>query len=130
MKKEEMRNKNEAVEIARELCSRGDYDYYAWRVSTPTCLVDNDIPEYVPTVGTVLPPSHVWVDGEPTAEELPGTCGIMISPRHDNYLAALDTLLEYTGNYVLLIAGNRAQAGEDKGEIIIRDARCLAVWER
>ena len=64
-----------------------------------------------------------WEDGE-----LDGTCSIGITRCDENSIAAaLELVSAYIGENVYLIAGDDAEGGNDIGEIIIRDARCVAI---
>lgn len=83
-------------------------------------------------VGDVLPVSCVWVDGEPTREELSGTCAVRISLKpgevDDAAIAkALSESRHYIGEQTLLIAGRFWEHGEDHMEVIISDAVVIAV---
>lgn len=95
-----------------------------------------------PAVGDVLSPSSVWVDGEPTDEELSGTSALWIGDEaesdgrwirtvtDDEGMRKARALASYYGQYVVLIAGNYASSGVDLDETIIRDATVLAVFDR
>lgn len=67
--------------------------------------------------------SHVWVDGEETDEELDGVSVTDIDSRklrmHCDDYNALEG--RYAGSHCAIIAGNRAEMGEDEGEIVIQD---------
>lgn len=91
-------------EIKEELC----YDYIGIRVQED---------EF--TEGEILSNSFVWIDGEPTDEELDGTCAVRLENAELAY--------GYYGDHVAIIAGNSAEYGEDLGEIIIRDAEVIEV---
>lgn len=67
--------------------------------------------------------SSVWVDGVETDEELDGVCATNYNG--GVYLAQN----EYFGRYVLLLGDNRAEYGEDDGEIIMYCPTVLAIWE-
>lgn len=73
------------------------------------------------TVGdTVAHNSKVWVDGDETDEELDGVSAMNIN--------ALDAVQGYYfGACVLILGSNYAGYGEDAGEIIMRDAKVLAI---
>lgn len=62
--------------------------------------------------------SKVWVDGEETDEELNGISVTGINSR------AVEWHMDgtYYGDHVAIICGNRAEYGEDEGEIVIEDA--------
>lgn len=63
--------------------------------------------------------SHIWDNDEDTGEELDGACAI--------YVDHLEVAGEYYGEHVAIICGNRAEFGEDVGEIIIEDAIVAAI---
>lgn len=65
-------------------------------------------------LGAIGHVSHVWVDGDETEEELNGICVKNIR----NYF---DDGAVYYGDHVAIICGNRAEYGEDNGELIISD---------
>jgi hypothetical protein len=71
-------------------------------------------------------PSHLWIDGEDTGEELPGVCGIDCT---SNIIDAVEKIEKYIGKYILLIGCNRYQWGEDDGEIIAVDGEIIAVFD-
>ena len=85
-----------------------DYGYIGIRVS------ENEFTE-----GEILDNSFVWVDGKMTAEELDGTCAIMLK---DAKLANA-----YFGDHVAIIGSDSMEYGQDLGEIILRDAEVLEV---
>lgn len=62
--------------------------------------------------------SHVWVDGDDTGEELNGICATKIDCLGKDY---------YFGAHAAIICGNRAEMGEDLGELIIKDAIVEAI---
>lgn len=101
-----------------------EYERYALRCLT---VHRDDVP--APTVGDILSPSSVWIDGDPTDDLLPGTSGIQVA-RDAGVLADARRLSNYWGRYVVLMAGNRASHGEDWGEVVIEDAVVLAVYDR
>lgn len=73
------------------------------------------------TVGdTVYHYSKVWVDGEETDEELDGVCAMSI-----NLLDIVEGF--YFGKCVLVLGSNYAGYGVDPGEIVMRDAKVLAI---
>ncbi len=77
--------------------------------------------DYGLSVGdTVYHCSKVWVDGEETDEELDGVCAMSIKQLN---------LVEgfYFGKCVLVLGSNYAGYGVDPGEIVMRDARVLAI---
>lgn len=69
---------------------------------------------------TVMHNSHIWDDGEDTEEELDGVCAMN--------LRALDMIIcEYYGETILVLGSDDAEYGDDLGEIVMRDAKVLAV---
>lgn len=88
------------------------------------------------SVGDVLAPSRVWIDGEPTDGLLAGASAIHIRrATADAIVAALaivgatdSATSYYPGRTVLLVAGEIVEHGYDDGEVILRDARVVGVW--
>lgn len=64
-------------------------------------------------LGEMTHVSHVWDDGDDTGEELSGVCATRIQS---------SVFPQYFGNHVAIVCGDRAEYGEDDGEIIIEDA--------
>lgn len=93
-----------------------DYAYVAMRV------VSEDYDDYNAQIGDTLPESYVWDDGEWTSEKLNGTCGIYIKAR-----IAPVTYSGYSGDRILVIAGDNAEGGQDDGEIIIQNAKVIQI---
>lgn len=61
--------------------------------------------------------SKVWDDGDETDEELDGVCITM-----DAYIDdCVSGDLQYYGDHVAVIAGNRFDYGEDYGEAVVKD---------
>ena len=69
--------------------------------------------------GEILDNSFVWVNGEMTDEELPGTCAVKLE---DAQLAN-----SYFGEHVAIIGSNTMEYGQDLGEIILKDAEVMEV---
>ena len=113
------------LETIKSLVAEEKFDFYGLRaVHSPSGQADRV------SVGEVLPCSYRWYDGEPTEEELDGTCALRVNEGTE--LAHLDEFMrEYgvLGQQVALIAGYQGTWGEDMGEVVIRDAVVLAVWE-
>jgi hypothetical protein len=88
--------------------------------------------------GDLLDVSHRWTDGEMTPDELDGTSAIglrrgsMMDCPVDATTAdrALRISAKYPGAAIAVIAGTDCGSGEDVREVIIRDARVIAVWMR
>lgn len=72
-------------------------------------------------VGDILPPSRLWDDGEPTEEVLDGTSAI--DPRKAPLLS------QYLGRYLYLLAGDYHTYGQDEGEVILRPAKVIDMWD-
>lgn len=66
--------------------------------------------------------SLVWIDGEETDEELDGVCAV-----NADVISQIDAT--YYGDTVVVLGSQRAEYGEDEGEIIMQDAVVLAVVE-
>lgn len=65
------------------------------------------------------------------AGELDGTCTIEFDPENaDSIRNALDEVQRYYGGTIHVLAGNSSEYGNDYGEIIIRDAIVLGVYEK
>ncbi len=56
-----------------------------------------------------------------------GTCGIEVTL--DTIEQALTLITKYNGDQLVLMAGVSGEKGYDKGEIIIADAKAIAVWK-
>ncbi|WP_409036815.1 hypothetical protein [Mannheimia haemolytica] len=95
-------------------------------------------------VGDELGNSFVWVDGEKTDEELDGICTMGIQNADEaGLLNAIKNLgrdvckkfdvefkgfQSYCGQNFILVKGDSARGGEDKGESIIRNPIVVAVF--
>lgn len=97
---------------------RGGYGYYGIRI-------DDDA---IYNVGDLVATSRVWLDNEPTADCLDGTCCVGIAYVED-IDKAIKTANTYCGDHVYLIGGDRLEYGEDEGEYIIKDAVVVAVLQ-
>lgn len=71
------------------------------------------------TVGEKLDNSFVWVDGEPTDEELRGTCGLSTEYIH---LIGI-----YPFDHIAIIAGDMAGWGADEGEVVVEGAEVVGI---
>lgn len=101
------------------------YDYYGVRHISRN-LYGDDI---VYRIGDTLPASYRWDDGESTGELLSGTSCIQIDGLDDvdGIRRAMDMQRMYMGIQSIIVAGDVAEYGEDRGELIIRDAVCVAI---
>jgi hypothetical protein len=80
-------------------------------------------------VGDILPNSYRWDDNEQTDDELDGACAlgaITDAPTPDTLRAWYNALRGYPGTHIYLIGGEYGTYGEDRGEVIVRNARVLA----
>lgn len=85
-------------------------------------------------VGDVLGPSYRWDDGDCTDEVLEGVCAVQCTafdctaevPMVER---ALRMINGYPCDQLVLIAAGRCVGGEDRGEIIMRDAVVVAILE-
>jgi len=83
-------------------------------------------------VGHYLPRSYEWDDGEPTDEELIGTCALCIPRfctcgyRHSAAQQEWSAYADGPGQLVVIV-GWDSRVGTDIGELIIRDAMVAAV---
>ena len=89
--------------------NRWDYEVIAIRVQDVTF-----------ELGEINHVSHVWDDGDDTGEELPGLSCTNVDSI--DYIQG-----EYFGEYLAVIGGNSYEYGEDIGEVIIKDAKVIAV---
>ncbi len=104
-------------EIARNIIDTYDYDYVGIRIHDGNADV---------SIGqTMTYISHVWVDGEMTDDMLDGVCAVSVK------LAARYKLSfgAYVGSTILILGSNRADSGEDDGEIIMYAPTVLDIME-
>lgn len=65
------------------------------------------------------------------AGELDGTCTIGFNAEDDaSIVKALEQIRMYFGDYVHVLGGDYAEAGNDRGELIIGNAEVLGVYEK
>ena len=104
-----------------KLIELGDYDFYGIRVIHGQAAPAK--------VGDTLDTSYRWEDGEPTDDELYGTCALAVDcySNISRSLAALIKGYGSLGDQVVLVGGHQCEWGEDAGEIIIKDAVVLMV---
>lgn len=113
----------------QEIISQGEYDFFGIRVDSKN--------KY--NVGDTCENSHTWYQDNPEDDseynedlhmwdggELNGTCCLKVTPE------TLESVLQraekmYFGDKITLIAGDYAEGGNDKGELIIEDAKVIAV---
>lgn len=82
-------------------------------------------------VDAELPPSNRWEGGEMTDEELDGTSAIGIRGAGDIGRAIkILNAAGYQGAQVALVRGESQGSGEDPGEVVLRDAVVVRVWQK
>lgn len=65
------------------------------------------------------------------AGELDGTCAIGFDAEDDASIAkAIERVKIYFGDYIHILGGYYAEGGNDSGELIIRDAEVLGVYNK
>ena len=84
-------------------------------------------------IGDILPHSYVWEDNNQTDDELPGTSALVIGNAYATRTVAqvkkaLENVMCYPGETLVLVGGALSNSGEDIGEVIITDAVVLAAW--
>ena len=119
------------IEQIKEIIEKAEYEVYGVRG-------DDGI---VYSVGDICERSRQWWQDDPGEEagleynedmqcwdggELPGTCALEVDA--ENVAEMIEPAGLY-GEHITLIAGNIYEGGNDIGEIIIEDARVLAVIE-
>ena len=101
-----------------ELIEAGEYEHYGLRAHRGDAAA----------VGEWLGNSRVWVDGDPTDDELGGICAIkVIAGTAESVLATIRKMYAWGGAQIVLVGGYYASYGEDRDEIIIRYNICLAI---
>lgn len=101
-------------EIAKQYADNTEYDTVAIRIQD----------YYGEVVGQIM--SHnsmVWFDGEKTDEVIDGVCAIEIgyAARNGRCFGG------YDGDTALVLGSNHTNAGEDAGEVVMRNAVVIAV---
>lgn len=114
-----------ALDIILGFLAADEHSQYGLRVCHDDAAV---------TVGDVLGPSHVWIDGECTAEVLGGTSALRLTVRMspDEVAAVVAQAEEYArglGGTLALLGCERAEGGEDVGETVMASPSVLAVWD-
>ncbi len=77
-----------------------------------------DVKQY--SIGDILPPSRVWVDGDPTDEVLPGTSVLL--PFFDSNKGGQ---YQAFGEHKYIVEGRYVQDGYDDGEVVL--AHCVVI---
>lgn len=87
--------------------------------------------EYDEDCNPLYPDGEGIYSGFYDAGELDGTCAIKFDPEDDESIRkALESVDDYPGKYITLIAGDSAVGGNDLDEIIIDEAVVPAAKER
>lgn len=101
----------------QEIIAAAEFDHYGVRAHRSAAIV-----------GGSLGKSRVWIDGEPTEEELDGISTIKVTA------GTVDLALEivrrtycWSDETIVLVGGYVGAWGDDDGEFVIRDNVCLAV---
>ncbi len=116
------------IEKLKEIIDMEEYEFYGVRV-------DETI-KY--NIGDICYNSHQWWQDDPEdgseyneeqhcwdGGELDGTCCLQVT--EENLEDVIKKSEMYFGENVTLIAGNYAEGGNDIGEIIISDAKVIAI---
>jgi len=129
---------NTKIEMIKKIVELEEYDYYGFRSDDKNynvgdnCLNSHQL--YGDAIynedGELFYPFNKEYDAY-DAGELDGTCSIFVNDRFNDVSEfeiqkALESVSEYRGKYIYLIAGNCAEGGEDIGEIIIENSIILA----
>lgn len=128
-----------SADEARKIIEKAEFEVYGIRVD------ENDIYN----IGDTCHNSHNWYLGDGVTDdeaqesgwtynsdvmgydcgELNGTCAAWVDDSAERIAAALDEIKMYGRGTVYLIAGNRFDYGWENNEVVIEDARVLAVME-
>lgn len=105
-------------EIVEENCWNLDYEYIGLRTQ-----------EQEFELGSIDHCSKVWDDGNETDEELDGISVTSINSdagikMHDKEASPFNY---YYGNHTAILASNKAEYGEDMGEIVLKNAVVLYI---
>ncbi len=131
-----------------DIVERSEYQHYGVRVASK--ITDHYREEYVSQrgwrvakdlrVGQRAPQSRVWVYGTPKSKRLGGASALSIVADYDHawYVGRLCGVGPkrrvgdggYRGDQIVLLGCDYAEEGEDRGEIVMHDARVLATWTR
>lgn len=118
------------AEQIREIIENGEYEVYGIRVDY----------EKLYEAGDYCYVSHQWWQDDPGEDsgceynaeegawdggELNGTCALEVT--EGNVDDVLEQSSMYVGDNIVLIAGDSYEAGNDMGEVVIEDAKVLAV---
>lgn len=109
-----MKLTSEIIEQVKKIAEENDMDY--------ECIAIR-VQEVPFELGEMSHVSHRWDDGDDTGEELDGVCGTKVS----SIKAANAITAYYYGEHLAVIAGNHYTYGEDDGEVVIEDAKVIAI---
>lgn len=113
------------IDIASQAAQTGQYEWIGLRVLT-------DGENYM--AGDTADNSQVWHDGEPTGESLDGTSALLLGKYEDVDPAHVTVMVaraaKYLGHRVAVLGAMHVQGGEDRDEIVMRDAVVVAVIDR
>ena len=114
-----MKNLNEIIEALKK---------EEWRYIGLRCNNNNPITGKKPSVkiGDVLDNSFEWDDGNPTEEELNGTCAIDTF-ENPEYAFSLVKTYNRNHNEIMIIGSDNAEYGFEEEELIMKDAVVLAI---
>ena len=107
-----------------------EYNYFGLRAMTRDPMTGK-YPKQL-GVGDETDNSYAWEDGEPTEDELNGTCalGIDRDAEADEIEAAIKNLRMYDAKQVVLIGSRYQDYGSDEGEVIMSGwPTVLATWK-
>lgn len=128
------------VEKIRKIIKNSDFEEFGLRADdyeynigddahvSHQLFVDPQIDEY----GNLLyPEGEGFYKNFYDAGELGGTCAIEINDYDSDEKIArkINALSAYNGNHYYIIAGNGATYGNDVDEVIIRDAKIIAILD-
>lgn len=120
---------DEAVDMVKTAVRESGAEGQFWGLRV---LEEEDI-----TPGTALQPSRIWVDGEPTEDMLDGASAIRFDPEDDNSIRKALIAIggygghnSYFGRTVAVANADRGRPGEDRMEVVMRDATASAVFKR
>lgn len=131
-------NIEELANKIKNIVENGDYYYYGLRKDDyeynigDICHKSHQLwqdPEYDEDGELIYP--HIWegpYKGFYDGGELDGTCSIGINEYDDDedIITKINLVSEYIADHLYLIAGKRAQVGNDREELIIENAVVLA----
>lgn len=103
------------AEMKKEILNKIDELDDAFELGAYTGIRVQEVPF---ELGEIDHCSRVWIDGDETDEELDGIC--VTKPEHMSSN-------EYYGEYAAIITGDLVEYGEDLGEMILTNARVVAI---